>query len=141
MAPRDPVLKRAVVDLITGDVQHGTDIANMFFGAAFLIELKFANDDVLRRSQGNGATVDGVAFLVLESPGMEFITGCEIDISLQARLMVKDVEMAAQFACALDDNYFLRWQIRGRKNRGEPWDMAFRSRTMRSMSWVTRGSP
>ena len=68
----------------TKNMDHAVNVANVFGGFAFSIELKFPQNDVFGRSKGNLVALDFSKVSAGESPRVEGVSASEINVSLEA---------------------------------------------------------
>ena len=92
----------ALVDVGTGDFQHAADIMEMLFGAAFLPETQFVDDDVLRRGDVNGFAGDFERAPAGHGPVLHGVVCGEVDICFEVLRDVNEIEMAVGRSAAFD---------------------------------------
>ncbi len=76
--------KFLLIPFRTKNIDHAVNVAKVFGGLAFPIELKFPQNDVLRRSKGNLVALDFSKVSAGESPRVEGVSASEINVSLEA---------------------------------------------------------
>ena len=124
--PGDPFLQGGPIQQFAGDGQHGPDVAQMFFGAAFAVVFKLAKDDVFRRGQHNRFTFKIRRSFASKRPGIQFVAPGQVEIGFEPCVQVNDAEMAALAARNLRQNGFGRRKIKFalRKSQGQFLDVA-----------------
>ena len=68
----------------TRNIDHTVNVAKVFGGFAFPIELKFPQNDVFWRSKGNLVALDFSKVPASESPRVESVSASEINVGLEA---------------------------------------------------------
>ena len=68
----------------TKNIDHAVNVAKVFGGFAFPIELKFPQNDVLGRGKGNLVALDFSKVSAGEPPRVEGVSASEINVSLEA---------------------------------------------------------
>jgi len=68
----------------TRNIDHAVDVAKVFVGFAFPLELKFPQNDVFGRSKGNLVALHFSKVSAGESPRAEGVSAREINVSLEA---------------------------------------------------------
>ena len=76
--------KFLLIPFRTKNIDHAVNVAKVFGGFAFPIELKFPQNDVFGRSKGNLVTLDFSKVSAGESPRVEGVSASEINVSLEA---------------------------------------------------------
>lgn len=119
------------------------DIAQVLVRSAFPKNLQFSKDDIL-----DGRKPDGLALKIkfpsiLHGPSMELILPRRVDVGLEARLVMDEVEMASIRPKGLQLNDLDGGQVNSSTgNASTILDASGRLNSdTRSMSWVSRGSP
>ena len=131
------------IQVVAGDREHGTNIAQMFFRATLPVVFKFTNYHVFRWREHHRFPFELYLPPQLESPGIQFISPSEVEISLEARREVNEFEMAALLPSCLGGVRF-RWRhikIRGRKCFGQRFNIGVPEKDDKSTSCVSHGSP
>src|SRR6266566_4680310 len=97
----------------------------MFFGAPLSVVLELANDHVFGRGNHDGFALDLQASSPSEAPCVQRILAGEIDVGLEAGLMVNDVEVSSLFPRRLQQDLLLgrAVELLQRKNLRESGDL------------------
>jgi len=88
----NPVLQRCLVELFARYRNHRSNIAQMFFRAAFTIVFQLADNDIFRRCKRNVGSSYRILLRMAKGPGVQFVTISRVKIGLQTGVGVYDVK-------------------------------------------------
>src|SRR5206468_5275874 len=94
-----------------GGGEYEADVAHVLVLAAFAQEFELAQDHVLGRRDPGLSSPDADPAAVLQRPGVEGIARREVDVGLELRRVMNQVECTAGAARDLDQECFLRRDV------------------------------